>query len=47
MLTRAKSLLIIIGHAETLEENSRIWKELITHCRENKSIIYGASPFEK
>lgn len=46
MLTRAKSLLIIIGDEETLQEN-RIWKQLINHCRENDSIIYGVSPFEK
>lgn len=46
MLTRAKSLLIIIGHIETLEQN-RLWKELISYYRQNHSVIYGLSPFEK
>lgn len=46
MLTRAKSLLIIIGNEQTLQTNE-IWKEVITHCRENRSVIYGDEPFQK
>lgn len=46
MLTRAKSLLIIIGNEQTLQTNE-IWREVITYCRENRSVIYGDEPFKR
>lgn len=46
MLTRAKSLLIIIGNEQTLK-NNEVWREVISHCRGNRSVIYGVEPFQK
>lgn len=40
MSTRAKSLLIIIGDEQTLAEN-KDWRDVITYCHENQSVIYG------
>lgn len=44
MLTRAKSLLIIIGHQRTMQKN-KYWKQMIQYCDEHKSVLYGNSPF--
>jgi helicase MOV-10 len=37
-LTRAQSLLIIIGNAETLQK-CQIWNKFIIYCRENRAIV--------
>lgn len=46
MLTRPRSLLVIIGHEKTLKKNDH-WNSVIEYCEKNKAIIHGASPFEK
>lgn len=38
MVTRAKSLLVIVGHADTLWGDPN-WKSLILHCSNNNSMI--------
>lgn len=38
MLTRAKSLLIIIGHGPTLQKNIH-WKSVYEYCKSNESVI--------
>lgn len=46
MLTRAKCLLIIIGHGPTLVENGH-WKSIIDYCQENGSTLYSENAFNK
>lgn len=38
MLTRAKSLLVIIGHGATLIKNKN-WKSIYNHCELNGSVV--------
>jgi helicase MOV-10 len=37
-LTRAQSLLIIVGNPETLQK-SQIWSDFISYCKENRALI--------
>jgi helicase MOV-10 len=37
-LTRAQSLLIMIGNAETLQK-CQIWSKFITYCNENNGVV--------
>lgn len=38
MLTRAISLLIVVGNHEALDRDSN-WEELIDHCNRNRALI--------
>ncbi|XP_062564065.1 putative helicase MOV-10 isoform X2 [Armigeres subalbatus] len=38
MITRARALLIVVGHATTLQMNGN-WKTFITYCRRNNAFI--------
>ena len=43
MLTRAKSLLIIVGNPETLQKDS-LWKKFINFCSQNNA--FAGEPFK-
>lgn len=46
MITRAKSLLIIIGHGLTLQKDKN-WKSIIQYCQENDSVAtHNRLPFK-
>lgn len=44
ILTRAKSLLIIVGDPHTLSKDPN-WATLIEYCIENRALIQGDKPF--
>lgn len=40
MLTRAKSLEIVIGNANTLNDDPDYWGAFVDYCRLNRAIVY-------
>lgn len=44
MLTRAKSLLIIVGNPETLQKD-KLWKQFINFCSQNNAL--AGEPFRQ
>lgn len=46
MLTRAKSLLIVIGDPFTLEQDEN-WLELMKYCLENEALIQSQNVFPR
>lgn len=39
MLTRAKSLLVLIGHEPTLKKN-KLWSIIIDNCKKHRALNY-------
>lgn len=46
MLTRAKALEIVIGHAETLQLDEN-WQHFIERCQENETFYHYDEPLLK
>lgn len=44
MLTRAKSLLIIVGNPETLQKD-KLWRQFINFCSQNNA--FAGEPFKQ